>query len=164
MAELTRERVFGREAQLEQIVSAIDAPGSGVRRPVFVSGSAGIGKTSVVRAALNRCRSGALVAWGTCWHGEGAPGFWPWIQAFADLSRDVGVDAAVDAAGRDRELLSALVRDLGPGPDSADPRWDRVLLLDAARRWIETIAADRAVALVLDDLQWADPSSLELLG
>jgi hypothetical protein len=164
MAESTRERVFGREAQLGQIVSAIDAPGSGVRMPVFVSGSAGMGKTSVVRAALSRSRGGALVAWGTCWHGAGAPGFWPWIQAFDDLLRSVGVDAAVDAAGRDRDLLSVLVRDLGPGPDSADPGWDRVLLLDAARRWLDSVAADRVVVLVLDDLQWADPSSLELLG
>ncbi len=164
MADPTRERVFGREAQLDQIVSAMDAPGSGVRMPVFVSGSAGIGKTSVIRAALTRCRSVPLVAWGTCWHGEGAPGFWPWIQAFEDLTREVGVDAAADAAGRDRDLLSVLVRDLGPGPDSADPGWERVLLLDAARRWLETLAAGRAVALVLDDLQWADPSSLELLG
>lgn len=35
MAESTRERVFGREAQLERIIYAIDAPGSGSRTPVF---------------------------------------------------------------------------------------------------------------------------------
>lgn len=163
MADSRLERVFGREAQLEQIVSAVDAPRSGARAPMFISGSAGIGKTSVVRAALARSRSGALVAWGTCWHGEGAPGFWPWLQAFEDLSRAIGVDAAIEAAGRDRELLSVLVRDLGPGAAAADPKRDRVLLLDAARRWLETVAADRAVTMVLDDLQWADPSSLELL-
>jgi len=164
MAESTRERVFGRDVQLEQIASVIDAPDSGSRVPVFVSGSAGIGKTSVVRAALARSRSGAIVAWGTCRHGEGAPGFWPWLQAFDDVSRNVGADEAIAAAGRDRDQLSVLVRDLGPGPDSADPGQDRVLLLDAARRWLETIAAGRAVVVVLDDLQWADPSSIELLG
>lgn len=159
-----QERLFGRDAQLEQLVAAIDASGSGPRLAVLVSGSAGIGKSSLVRAALSRSRRGALVAWGTCWHGEGAPGFWPWLQAFDDLSRDVGVAAAVEAAGRDRDLLSVLVRDVGLGPESADHGRDRLLLLDAARRWLETIAADRAVAVVLDDLQWADPSSLELLG
>ena len=164
MAESTRERVFGREAPLGQIVAAIDATGSGARVPVLVSGSAGIGKTSVIRAALARSRGGALLAWGTCWHGEGAPGFWPWLQAFDDLSRAAGVDASITAAGRDRDLLSVLVRDLGQGSAAADPRSDRVVLLDAARRWLETIAADRAVVVVLDDLQWADPSSLELLG
>ncbi len=164
MAESTHERVFGRDAQLEQIVSLIDAPASASRTPLFVSGSAGIGKTSIVRSALARSRSGALLAWGTCWHGEGAPGFWPWLQAFDDLTRNVGVGEAVSAAGRDRDLLSVLVRDLGPGPDSAEPGWDRVLLLDAARRWLDTLAAGRAVVVVLDDLQWADPSSIDLLG
>ena len=164
MAESARERVFGRDAELERIASIVDAPGPGAHAPVFVSGSAGIGKTSVVRAALARSDGTAIVAWGTCWHGEGAPGFWPWLQAFDDVSRSIGTGAAVDAAGRDRELLSVLVRDLGPRHESTDPGWNRILLLEAARRWLEAIAATRAVVVVLDDLQWADPSSIELLG
>ncbi len=36
-------------------------------------------------------------------------------------------------------------------------------LLDAAVRWLEALAADRHVVIVLDDLQWADSSTFDLL-
>ena len=48
---------------------------------VLVAGEAGIGKSSLVAGAVEAARSGgALVAVGTCWDREGAPGHWPWVQ------------------------------------------------------------------------------------
>ncbi len=123
-----------------------------------------MGKTSLIEAAIDDVRGDhPVVGWGTCWHGEGAPGFWPWIQAFGDLTRLVGPEA-LSAAGTDRELLSVLVRDLESSTGSnGHPERDRLLLLDAAVRWMEALAAERLVVIVLDDLQWADASTLDLL-
>lgn len=157
--------LIGRAAPLGRLASAVQASVGGVRSAVLVSGTAGIGKTTLIRSAVDvSAPEGAVVGWGTCWHGEGAPGFWPWMQAFDDLTRAVGTDAAVTLAGRDRETLSVLVRDLGAGlGPTDDPDRHRLLLLDAAARWLQALARDRPVVVVLDDLQWADPSTLDLL-
>lgn len=124
-----------------------------------------MGKTSLIRAAIDGAGAETLlVGWGTCWHGDGAPGFWPWTQALGDLVRLVGTDVAVAASGRDHDTLSALISDLGPAVASTDdPDRHRLLLLDAAVRWLEALAADRHVVIVLDDLQWADSSTFDLL-
>ena len=157
--------VVGRTEPLERLGLAVSESADGRASAVLVSGEAGIGKTSLISAALARAANDTLlVGWGTCWHGDGAPSFWPWMQAFDGLVDSVGTDAAVAAAGNDREVLSLLVRDLGPDAmPSTDPDRPRVLLLDAAMHWLESLAATRHVVIVLDDLQWADSSTLDLI-
>ncbi len=159
-----QHRVVGRDGSLRRLGAAIDVAAQGRRSAMLVTGQAGMGKTSLLTAALAAAPDGAVVGWGTCWHGEGAPGFWPWMQAMSRLARAVGPTAAADAAGGDREILATFVRDLGPPTaTSGDPERHRLLLLDVAVRWIEALAIDRHVLVVLDDLQWADESSLDLL-
>jgi len=157
--------MVGRVEPRRRLADAIAASAAGHRGVVLVSGEAGMGKTTLMRAAISASPESPLVGWGTCWHGEGAPGFWPWMQAFDDIVRTVGDEAAVRAAGHDASLLSPVIRSFGS--DSATvsvPEGDRVLLLDAAIRWLETLATDRQMIVVLDDLQWSDPSTLDLLG
>ncbi len=156
--------MVGRAEPRRRIETAIAASAEGQRRTVLVSGEAGMGKTTLIRSSLAEAPDEPAVGWGTCWHGGGAPSFWPWMQAFDDLVSAVGHDAAVRAAGHDRELLAAVARPLGTSSRNATvSEGDRILLLDAIVRWLETLSADRQVLVVLDDLQWADPSSLDLL-
>lgn len=157
--------IVGRADPLRALGEAIAASAGGRRSTVFVSGEAGIGKTSLVREAVDASASGStVVGWGTCWHGEGAPGFWPWMQAFDGLVGAVGIDAAAVAAGHEHDRLAVLIRGLGAAVDPADdPDRHRLLLLDAASSWLEALAVDRHVVVVLDDLQWADGSTLDLL-
>ena len=163
MARPGGTKLIGRVEPRRRLDATLAAAVAGRRAVALVSGEAGMGKTSLIRAALDTDAS-TLVGWGTCWHGEGAPGYWPWMQAFDDLVRSVGVRASVAAAGADRELLTVLIRELGAvSGTTADPDRRRLLMLDAAVRWLEMLAADRDVVVVLDDLQWADPSTLDLL-
>jgi hypothetical protein len=49
------------------------------------------GKTALAAEAAAYAKAcGALAVWGTCWEGEGAPGYWPWIQVVRTLARDGG--------------------------------------------------------------------------
>jgi len=70
-------------------------------------GDPGIGKTRTAEELAARAReTGAIVRWGHCFEGEGAPAFWPWVQvlrshvherAAQTLARELGRDAAVIA-------------------------------------------------------------------
>ena len=50
-----------------------------------------MGKTALASEAVSYAETrGAAAVWGTCWEGDGAPGFWPWIQVVRALARDGG--------------------------------------------------------------------------
>jgi hypothetical protein len=169
MSDGSGDSVVGRAGPLQRLSDAVTASRDGRASAVLVSGEAGIGKTSLIRAALtgvsvDSSPGPAVVGWGTCWPGDGAPGFWPWMRALDKVANAVGHDAASAAAGHDAGLLALLIRELGsPEPAMGDPNRHRLLLLDAAAGWLETVAADRHVIVVLDDLQWADSSTFDLI-
>ncbi|MEX2533446.1 MAG: AAA family ATPase [Nitriliruptoraceae bacterium] len=155
--------IIGRAGPLKRLGDAMAASAQGRRSATLVSGEAGIGKTSLVRAAIEASPLECVVGWGTCWPGGGAPGFWPWMQVFADLARSIALPAVHKAAGPDRDLLSVLVPDLAAiGKDPGDLAGNRMMLLDAAVRWLNALTVDRHIVIVLDDLQWADPSTFDL--
>ena len=54
---------------------------------------------------------GAVAVWGTCWEGEGAPGYWPWIQVVRALVRDGGEGEAVLAGQSGLLQLTSLTAD-----------------------------------------------------
>jgi len=163
-SESASAAIIGRSEPRRRIGAAIAASATGRRSALLVSGEAGMGKTTLVQAAIEEEAGDALIGWGTCWHGEGAPAFWPWTQALDDLARAVGPESATTAAGNDLDTLAVLIRDLGRTSEvHGDPERHRLLLLDAAVRWLEALSADHQLVVVLDDLQWADPSTLDLL-
>ncbi len=159
--------IVGRAGPLRDLGEAVTRSVNGRASAVLVSGEAGIGKTSLIRAALDGAGEDspfAVLGWGTCWQGDGAPGFWPWMQALDEVANTVGIDVASTAAGHDGGLLSLLIRMLGsPEPAAGDPDRHRLLLFDAAAHWLEKLAKDRHVVVVLDDLQWADSSTFDLI-
>ncbi len=157
--------IIGRVDALRRLEQLALASALGRRTTVLVSGEAGMGKTSLIRAALDAADDDAtLIGWGTCWQSPGAPGFWPWMQAFDDLTRAIGRDAATAAAGDGTGRLAALIPALGSASASADDLdRQRFMLLDAAVGWLESVSSHQRVAIVLDDLQWADSSTLDLL-
>ncbi|MGQ0830882.1 MAG: ATP-binding protein [Microthrixaceae bacterium] len=162
-----RDRVpelIGRDPQLARLAGWFEQLSTGQRPMALVGGEAGIGKTSLIRAAVAEAsRQGARVAWGTCIDADGVPGFWPWTQALDGLAREVGLDVAARAAGEDAALLASIIPSFGAPANGETSARDRLLLMDAIGRFLDATAETTPTIVVLDDLQWADESSVALL-
>jgi len=149
--------LVGRGPALAALTGATVAAAD--RRPslVLVAGEPGIGKTALLSEAARRAGAdGALVLWGQCWDGDGAPAYWPWVQV---------VRSALH--GRPSHDVPDLARLLSPsGPDHvmpAEPSTARFELFDGVVRLLTGLTDRAPVVVVLDDLQWADEASLALL-
>src|SRR4249920_151981 len=79
----------GRDNVLDRLRRAVDEAVAGRGLIVLLTGEAGIGKTTLLRAAARYAEGrGARPAWGWGWPGEGAPGYWPWILVLRALGLD----------------------------------------------------------------------------
>jgi DNA-binding CsgD family transcriptional regulator/tetratricopeptide (TPR) repeat protein len=155
-------RFVGRAAELERLEVALEAAGSGRGSVVLVGGEAGIGKTRLAAELADRAhRAGAAVLTGHCIDlvGTGLP-----YLAILDALRPLrGSPACTD--------LPELSRLAGPGERSNNqPPRDQggpdrqVRLFEEVRVLLDRLAVDAPVVLVLEDLHWADASTLDLLS
>ncbi len=160
----------GRERELAELLGAADGASAGRGSLYLLSGEPGIGKTRLVDELTDQvARRGLRILAGRCYEGEGAPAFSPWMEGLDSFVRTEGErdlrtalgDAAADVATLVPEI-HARFPSLPPLP-SMDPERARFRLFDSVARFLARAARRAPVVLVLDDLHWADFSSLLLL-
>ncbi len=157
--------LIGRRAEIEAVAAALqslDARGGGF---LVVSGEPGIGKSRLLEELADEAqRRGHLVLAGRTAEFEREVPFAVWIDAMdAELSR---LDRSrLRRMGVSRlDELGTIFPSLDGGSDGDRVQHDRVRAHRAVRELLDGLAATRPVVVVLDDLQWADPASLELVA
>ena len=160
----------GREPKLERLREAVDSALAGRGPSSCWSGEPGIGKTRASEELATYARvSGARVYWGRCREDEGAPAYWPWVQAVRAYARDadpvalawqLGAAAPPRSPSSSPEVAEKLDVEPARGLDSEEARFR---LFDSVTSLLLAAARDRPIVIVLDDLHWADEPSLLLL-
>jgi DNA-binding CsgD family transcriptional regulator len=137
--------LVGRGRELDELGRLVVEAAGGSGALVVLSGEAGMGKTTML-SCLADAADGVhmpMVA-GRAVMDEGAPAFWPWLRVLAQ--------------GADLELSPALL-DLGGGPAAQE----RFVAVERTARALVAAAAPAGLLVMLDDLQWADDATLQLL-
>ncbi|MFJ5779963.1 ATP-binding protein [Streptomyces sp. NPDC093094] len=159
-----REDFVGRAAELAALAERIGAAASGTGSVVLLTGPAGVGKSTLAAEALSRHADPArfTVVRGQCPRDAVAPPLWPWRRAL----RLAGV---VPGEPAQRTAASAP----GAGATTEQRPWEatepataaaaRFLELARAGEALAAAACERPLAVLLEDLHWADTASLDLL-
>jgi ATP/maltotriose-dependent transcriptional regulator MalT len=162
---ITSPFIVGRALELNQLLDALDRVTARQPGVVVISGEAGVGKTRLLTEFLAQARSaGSVVAGGACVPlAAGGLPYHPLSQALRGLEQQLDPEsrAWLEEPAR-REL-----RHLFPGWQEPAPRVDAnsiSRLFDAFVDLVERVGSERVLAVAIEDLQWADRSTLDLLS
>ena len=170
----------GRDGHLRALREAFDASAAGAQTTVCVAGPSGAGKTSLIRAFLDRLRDdvpGVLVLTGRCYQRESVP--YKGVDSLVDalhrylsrlqpheldalLPRDIAAAEQLFPVLSDVADIVRSLRRAGP-PLGTDPVEIRRRAFVALRELFLRLSDRVPLVLAIDDLQWADADSAELI-
>ena len=160
---------MGRLAELQLVRELWQDVRAGLRHALLVSGEPGIGKTQfVAHGARQLYASGGIVLYGHCPEELAAP-YGPWIEALTPFVEHASDEILSTYVTRHGGELSRIVPALldhapdAPAPSRTDPESERYLLFAAVLGLLDQASAVAPTVLVLEDLHWADTSTLALL-
>jgi DNA-binding winged helix-turn-helix (wHTH) protein len=170
---LTQGQLVGREQPLSDLRGFLQKALQSRRQIVFVTGEPGIGKTALVdefhrQAAIDV--AGIRVARGQCVEGYGGKeAYYPVLEALGQLFHGPKGELVVQILARQaptwlvqypafvkREQRETLQREILGAT--------RERMLREIGEAFETITSQTPLLLVLEDLQWVDPSTIDLLS
>jgi DNA-binding CsgD family transcriptional regulator len=140
--------LVGRERERATLRDLLGEALAGRGGIALIGGEAGIGKTALAEEAAREATArGALVLVGRCYDLAETPPYGPWLDLFA-------------GAPRAPELPPLPLATMAGGESSGA---SQTALFGQVRAFLAAAAARQPLLLVLDDLHWADPASLDLL-
>ncbi len=156
----------GRARELDRLDELLSAAERGASRTALVTGEAGIGKSTLVeQAAARATERGHRVLVGRCLPVQGIV-YDAFVDALGGVAEELGVDRLGELAGLPRGVLRAVVPGAQPfvagDPVSPVGPGAQARLFDGVGRLLRRLADPAPVLLVVDDLHWAHPTTLEL--
>jgi DNA-binding SARP family transcriptional activator len=159
----------GREQEWTQLSRVLQQALNGRGQVVLVAGEPGIGKTRLLEelASLATAR-GARVLMGCCYEMEQNMAYAPFVEALKPLLTAMSArpppcpPAQLAAVAELMPELRRMWPDLPPY-QRLPPDAERTRLLASLAQVIRLCTQDEPLVLLLDDLHWADPSSLQLI-
>ncbi|HEX5848487.1 MAG TPA: AAA family ATPase, partial [Rubrobacter sp.] len=142
------QRLYGREGEQARLRQMLDEAAGGRGNLAFIGGEAGIGKTALASSVAHEARERGISVWvGHCYEFVATPPYGPWTESGIF---DVGSEAV-----QPPPMLRS-----GAGTGAAS---SQAALFERMQAFLTALTRRHPVVLVLEDLHWADPASLELL-
>jgi predicted ATPase len=162
----------GREEELTCLHTWLAQARTGVRQVVFITGEAGLGKTTLVEAFVEEISThGPLwIGRGQCVEHYGAgEAYLPVLEALGRLCRGPGGQEVVALLGQQAPTWLMQMPSLVRAADLETLRRrvggaTRERMLRELAEALELLTAQQPLVLVLEDLHWSDPSTLDLLA
>ncbi len=163
---IVRGQLVGRERELAEAQAVWCRAVSGQSQVLLVSGEPGIGKTRLVRELAGMAQAaGARVLADGC-HAEGGPPYAPLAGMMRQMVETPSGPDLPDFILADLLSLAPHLRPhyphLPPNP-LLDPEFEQQRVFDSFTAWCETLAAEAPLLLLVEDVHWADGSTLALL-
>lgn len=165
-------RIVGRDRELGELRTQLGKAIGGQRQIVFVTGEPGIGKTTLVDEFQRQAATGGpiRVARGQCVEGYGGKeAYYPVLEALGNLCRGPEGDSVVRILAAqaptwfvqfpalvNRQQRETMQREIQGAT--------RQRMLREISEALETITSERPLVLVLEDLHWVDPSTVDLIS
>ncbi len=164
-----RQPFVGRQAEQDKLTALLVDVSQGRGALALIGGEPGVGKTRLSEEVLADARERGMLAFtGHCYE-EGTAPFTPFVEILEQMVREIPADvlrgALRDTAGDVARLVPEIHRvvDDIPPPAELTPEQQRRVLFNAVLDLFRRLSARQPVVLLLDDLHWADDTTLGLL-
>jgi class 3 adenylate cyclase len=164
LARVLCEALVGRQAEISLLEDALLGAIRGDGGVVIVGGEAGMGKTRLVTDLVARARRrGCVVVSGACSEAELSLPYLPFLEAIGNHLAKEDVSALRDRLGSAADELAQLFPQMGRPTAGTDAPQAKLRLFESILLLLRDAARTNALLLILEDLQWADPATRELL-
>jgi predicted ATPase len=169
---ITSSEFIGRGPELTALLDALHSAGENRFSGVFVAGESGVGKSRLLHELEREAESrGARVLSGECFTlAEGELPYAPIRSALRRLERDLDPGVFDELLGPGRDELARLLPQLRaldarePDPESIREPLARARMFELLLGLLTRLGGQAPVVLLIEDVHWADRSTLDLLA
>jgi predicted ATPase/DNA-binding XRE family transcriptional regulator len=157
--------LIARTGEVERLRALAEDVKGGEGRLLLLAGEPGVGKTRLAQEATLVCRANGMhIATGRCYEPLRTAAYYPFLEVLSRLIPAARIALGADPLARWPQLYPLIPEDSRLDANGGTPGGgDQVRLFWAVAGLLEALSAQLPLVIALDDLHWADQSSLNLL-